>query len=193
MNVELASLLLSVVTLVPGAGAPGQTGKWLDGKPGDWNKAGAPVPRAKPNHENADRCRREYARTPSTPADRQVAAAGWQLYGPTQIYNQTAVVSALSGYDGMCRPFGYQTFVFQNGKFAGTISPAPMDSRTDGAAVQPELFSADSLRVQFQRYSGSDPLCCPSRTTSVTYKIENSAGGPRLSPTNVSTSDNPKQ
>jgi hypothetical protein len=167
-------------------------GSWLDAPPKTWNTAGAAIPKAKPNPDNASRCRREDARHPTLPADRQVAAAGWTLMGATLVYNQTTVVSALSGYDGMCRPNGYQTFVFRNGKFAGTISPTSMDSRTDGAASPPRLVSEDMLTVQFLRYSESDALCCPSRTTSVTYKLENAAGGALLVPTNISTSDNPK-
>jgi hypothetical protein len=38
-----------------------------------------------------------------------------------------------AGYDGMCRPRQYQDFVFVGSVFAGTLSPQPMDSRTDGA------------------------------------------------------------
>jgi len=61
--------------------------------------------------------------------------------------------SGESAFDGMCRPLGYQFFVFSGGRFAGTLSPHPMDSRTDGAAQIPPLVSARELAAAFSRYA----------------------------------------
>ena len=53
------------------------------------------------------------------------------------------MISGLAAYDGMCRPLGYQSFVFVDGVFAGTVSPEPMNSRTTGAATDVNLRYAD--------------------------------------------------
>lgn len=44
----------------------------------------------------------------------------------------------------MCRPRQSQDFLFVRGMFAGTLSPQPMDSRTDG--VLTSLARIDSNR-----------------------------------------------
>ncbi|MFN8557187.1 MAG: LppP/LprE family lipoprotein [Dehalococcoidia bacterium] len=97
------------------------------------------------------------------------------------------VVLGASNYDGMCRPLGYQVFVFADGLFAGTVAPVPMDSRTDGAAGPSSLVDGDRLNVTFSRYAPSDPLCCPSRTSSVTYAIDRAGAAPVLRATSVFT------
>lgn len=71
----------------------------------------------------------------------------------------------------MCRPLQYQSFVFVDGEFAGTLSPEPMDSRTDGALGHITLHSGTQLTAEYSRYEESDPLCCPSRRTVVTFEI----------------------
>jgi heat shock protein HslJ len=85
------------------------------------------------------------------------------------------VLRGTAGYDGMCRPRAYQAFVFVKGVFAGTLSPQPMDSRTDGALDRVFLESDRRLSAEYRRYATSDPLCCPSRTTTASFEI---AGGP---------------
>ena len=92
------------------------------------------------------------------------------------------MISGLSGYDGMCRPMGYQSFVFVDGVFAGTISPEPMDSRTTGAANDVNLWYADQLSAEYVRYAEDDPLCCASGTDSVEFTIEVTPDGPVLNP-----------
>jgi len=82
--------------------------------------------------------------------------------------------------DGMCRPLAYQIFVFADGRFAGTLSPVPMNSRTDGAAQTPELFGS-TVRVAYSRYAPSDPLCCPSHVDTLGFRITRGAKGPALS------------
>ncbi len=40
-----------------------------------------------------------------------------------QRFGDGEVVLGRSGVDGMCRPLGYQGFVFVGGRFAGTLAP----------------------------------------------------------------------
>ena len=161
---------------------------WLDEPLSNWNKPGTaiPKPRQSVNSENPSHCK-EVERSPTTPADRAVAAAGWSLYGLEQTYGKTVVVWARSGWDGMCRPLGYQAFAFSGGQFAGTVSPEPMDSRTDGAVSRVRIANETTLVGGFLRYTTSDALCCPSRTTRVTFKIVNSPEGAVLVPESIQT------
>jgi hypothetical protein len=62
--------------------------------------------------------------------------------------------------------------VFVKDAFVGTLSPRLMDSRTDGALSEVHLLSATSMDVVYLRYQSTDPLCCPSRLTTVRYRIE---------------------
>jgi hypothetical protein len=93
----------------------------------------------------------------------------------------------MSGVDGMCRPMGYQDFVFVDGKFAGTLSPRPMDSRTDGASQRIVLQNSDRIIVVFNRYKDTDPLCCPSQLSRVVYQIETVSGLPVVVPKEAET------
>ena len=81
---------------------------------------------------------------------------------------------ATASADGMCRPNGFQAFVFVNGVFAGTLSPVLMNARTDGsiASLNVSIFNAGEISADFARYSDQDPLCCPHGTTNVLYQIK---------------------
>jgi len=85
----------------------------------------------------------------------------------------------------MCRPREYQAFVFVRGVFAGTLSPQPMESRSDGSLGRLFLQNEKQLIAEYQRYDKSDPLCCPTKHTSVVFDIEN---GPLVRPVSASTS-----
>lgn len=184
----LAAALALMVTFAGSATPWG--GGWLDQPtPPAWNKAGAripPAPRFDPDPFLARQCASQ-ARAPASDADRAVAKAGWVLMGASQRFGETEVVLARSGVDGQCRPLGYQAFVFSGGRFAGTLAPRPMDSRTDGAAQVPQLWSADAIVVPFSRYASGDPLCCPSRLSTVQYRVEAGAKGPLVNVTDVTT------
>jgi hypothetical protein len=124
-----------------------------------------------------------------------VVAAGWMLVGAYQGGYGAMVVLGTSSFDGMCRPLGFQTFVFYHETFVGTISPVLMDSRTDGVEqrvfISPSFGSPGappSISADFSRYGASDPLCCPSRVSNVTYDIELTTAGWVLTPKDVSTS-----
>ena len=133
----------------------------------------APLPRPdsslNPNDARA-RCS-EQIRLPENDAERALVRAGWMLYGPVQSYGTTRIIMAMSGVDGMCRPLGYNAFVYWDGRYAGTLSPNAMNSRTDGALKSYHLAGPARLSAEFSRYTPSDPLCCPTRTAYVAYEI----------------------
>jgi len=180
MTLLLAAVLLSGAT-------PASAGFWLDQqKPTNWNKPGAAVPKTRSQIDPSELTRCKTTLRPATsPEDRQVTQAGWKLFGSLQVFGSTTLVRGLSGFDGMCRPRGYQEFVFVDGKFAGTLSPSPMDSRTDGATGTIYLFRATNLNVEFSRYKAEDPLCCPSSKSMVDYQIERRGSQPLVVPTSV--------
>jgi hypothetical protein len=179
----VACWLAITAALVPRIAAA--DGAWLDQPISVWNAPGMNLPRA-PGMDPATnpQCLSDN-RPIETDADQALADAGWTLFGGYQGGWNTLVVRGLSGYDGMCRPLGYNEFVFVDGDFAGTISPELMDSRTDGVGDVRFFAAKDSLAAQFQRYAPTDPLCCPSATMSVTYKIVRTANGPVLVPQSV--------
>ena len=176
-----AALMGAILTLLPGAAQA--DGAWLDGPPVQWNSPGMAVPAA-PFTEDLDTtgfpfCGRD-ERPVETFEDEAVANAGWRLFGTYEAGWGVTVIHALTGYDGMCRPMGYQVFVFADGHFAGTISPEPMNSRTDGAGGSVLLLApGNALSAAFQRYADTDPLCCPSRRSLVGYSIELDRTGTR--------------
>ncbi|HLZ73254.1 MAG TPA: LppP/LprE family lipoprotein [Dehalococcoidia bacterium] len=181
----LAALLLAALALV-GARPAHADGSWMDQPLVNWNTAGAAVPAAPAGDFSNPRCGQD-ERPVETAEDQAVSDAGWTLFGAYQGGWGITLISGLSGYDGMCRPFGYQFFVFVNGAFAGTISPEAMNSRFDGSATIVRLVSSGRITAQFSRYSDADPLCCPSRISFVTYGFDDSQGAPLLAPLEVST------
>ena len=114
-------------------------------------------------------------------------AAGWSLIGKARVAGATTVLLAEASVDGMCRPWDYQGFVFVKRHFAGTLSPALMDSRADGALSEVRLLSPTDIEVSFLRYVDADPLCCPSRLSTVRYVIERRATRPTVIPLSVQT------
>lgn len=165
------------------------SGAWLDVPLKNWNVAGAAIPKAPKPESDAElraRCG-EQGRPPSSAADRALVAAGWTLYGPLQSFGDASLIVAGSDVDGMCRPLGYQGFVFVGDVLAGTIAPAPMDSRSDGAETEAMLTGSRAVYAEFSRYGEKDPLCCPSRQSTVTYVIEGEPGKPLLVPQSAFT------
>lgn len=150
-----------------------------------WQASGPDIP-APPRSSmtpeaDAKRCG-ESTRKPSLEVDRALVRAGWKLYGPALVYGRTTIVKARSDADGMCRPLNYNVFVFYDDKFAGTISPVPMNARTDGAETSVHILNQEEITAEFARYTAQDPLCCPSSTSRVTFAIKDDPGGPRLVP-----------
>lgn len=161
---------------------------WLD-RPitTNWNSANGIVPTAPRTEElpNSPQCR-DGIRPPESIADRAVTRAGWFLYGPAQAYGPVTLITAMAGVDGMCRPDQTNAFVFVSNRFAGTLAPQPTGARLDGTLRDARLLNRNELAAEFARYTSSDPLCCPSQTTTVSYSIE---GGARsiVKPGEVST------
>ncbi|MCI0390454.1 MAG: YbaY family lipoprotein [Acidobacteria bacterium] len=179
-NLALACTVVSAVIAVVDvscAQGAGTDGSWLGKSPTSWNKLGDSIPQGRKTDGDPAalaRCQ-EQTRQPESAADRALVGAGWKLYGPVQSYSGTSVITALSGVDGMCRPMNFQAFVFVNDTFAGTLSPTPMNSRSDGALTNIRLIGPTKISAEFVRYTASDPLCCPSKTMSVNYSL--SRGG----------------
>ena len=193
------ALSLAVLTLMLSlSGRVVADGAWLNQPaPAGWNNAGEPIPLAPAMSSLANPQCAATGRPPETDEDRDVAARGWTLVSTYQGGYGVLVLTGASDFDGMCRPNGFQTFVFYHGTFIGTISPDLMNSRTDG--VQREVFispsfgrpgAPPSLIATFSRYTATDPLCCPSSASSVQYQIEYTSGGWVLTATSVMTTPN---
>lgn len=146
---------------------------WLDEASPSWNAPGMAIPTAPdvgaPDAFLEERCAAQ-VREPETAEDRQLADAGWRLFGGYQAGWGLTVVDAFVGFDGMCRPTPYQVFVFDHGAFAGTLAPEPMFPRTDGALSDAHLFRGE-ISAEYERYAPTDPLCCPSGSAVVRFAV----------------------
>jgi hypothetical protein len=167
----------------------GVRGAWLDQPLVSWNASGAAVPTAPPaagDSPSTPRCA-GLLRSPTTAVERAVTDRGWSLAAATETRDRVTIVIAGTAVDGMCRPLGYQGFVFLDTRFAGTLSPVPMDARTDGAETRASIEGPSAVRATYARYLPTDPLCCPSRTSTVRFVIEHDAGGVVLVPRELVT------
>jgi hypothetical protein len=174
--------------------AADSAGAWLDAHTlTNWNDAyrELPSPPAATGEPAADRCEDE-GRAAGRPEERQVTEAGWSLFGEPHTRGGTAVVVAANGADEMCRPLDLQAFVFVDGRFAGTLAPHPMQARTDGVLDRIQMFES-TLRADFNRYAAADPPCCPSRTSTVSYRLVADRRGPLLVPDRVGTVPKPRK
>ena len=187
--VAAALLIVAIIASHPAIGSgQGTIASWLDEpKPVSWNKPGLRIPDAPPASENVDPRCRDLARPPQSDEDKRVHDLGWDLVGAYQGGWQILVLRGTAGYDGMCRPRQYQDFVFVGGVFAGTLSPGPMDSRTDGSLIGVSLESSSRLTADYARFAATDPLCCPSRITTVVFDIAH--GTPVVQPVSTSTAN----
>lgn len=181
-HVRLGALVLAIVTIL--AGALPQTaaadGSWLDSASTTWNTPGMAIPKAPPfAPDNDPRCL-EQLKPAESDAARAVEAAGWKLFSGDLTDSHVRIVRGLAAFDGMCRPMDYQLFAFTAATppvFLGTLSPTPMDSRTDGGLNQIELVNLDRVVARYARYKDSDALCCPSAVSTVTYRVEQRGTG----------------
>jgi hypothetical protein len=173
-----------------GAQSPGD---WLEqAVPDNWNQPGAGVPAAPQAYVPGPdpRCGQQ-ERTSESPEEDQVVAQGWRLFNAAEVGWHLRLVNGLVAYDGMCRPLQFQGFVFADGQFAGTISPQPMDSRTDGVGRILDVLGPDNLSGQFVRYAPTDPLCCPSSTFFVQFKVDRGGDAPLLVPLDSTRTNTP--
>ncbi len=173
-----ARILTLGVTILAAVGSVLAQTSWLDRPLNNWNDSSGVVPQA-PRFvadPGLTRCR-QTIRNPESIADRAVTRAGWSLFGAAQTYGAVTVVNGLAGFDGMCRPTQYNTFVFVGSRFAGTLAPDVMDSRTDGSLIEARLYNPTSITAEFNRYTSNDPLCCPSQTSTVSYTVTTGTRG----------------
>ena len=167
--------------------SPHPKASWLDEpKPVSWNRPGAVIPSAPRTAATADPRCRATARPAESEADKRLTALGWDLIGAYQGGWGILMIEGAAGYDGMCRPLAFQSFVFVGGVFAGTLSPEPMDSRSDGALNRVTLRDGRRLVAEYARYGPKDALCCPSGTASVVFELGTDAA--LLRPVSVSAS-----
>lgn len=177
-----------IIVLAAGAvGAAGAQDGWLDDPLVPWNAPGMAIPVPPPDVQGpVDPICMRSVRSAETPEDEAVVGHGWMLFGTYEGGWGLRVLGATAGFDGMCRPVGYQYFVFWEGQFAGTLSPVPMVSRTTGAG---RILSIDSERrivASFPRYAETDPLCCPSRPAlALEFRVQITDRGPTLVPERV--------
>jgi hypothetical protein len=187
--IVVVSLAL-VLTLVPTVA--GADGAWLDGPVANWNTPGMEIPRA-PATDPAVNPNCPAGRAPATPREQAVVDAGWKLYGGFIQGTSVEHMSGLAGYDGMCRPMQFNVFVFVNGVFAGTLSPTPMNSRTDGSLNGLEVVNLASYTGRYSRYTSQDPLCCPSGISTAVFEIDRSGSAPIVSLRSLKTEAVPVQ
>jgi LppP/LprE lipoprotein len=171
-----------ILTLMLPSLTSAQEESWIDADLAPWNTPGMAIPTAPTIDGNPDPRCVERERPAETAEDDALIAKGWRLFLPYQRGWGVTLISGLAAYDGMCRPLGYQSFVFVDGVFAGTVSPEPMNSRTTGAATDVNLRYADQLTSKYLRYAPDDPLCCASGSDSVNFSIEDTPDGPVLNP-----------
>jgi hypothetical protein len=166
-----------------------RAGSWLDQPLEPWYTPASPVPRAPAPVAAGLSARCQLPLLTSTDAERAVSEAGWLpflVFDRRMQEHGLEVVGGMTDVDGMCRPLGFNVFVFENGRFAGTLSPAPMSSRTDGVIGAVRIVDAETITAEFARYDEDDALCCPSRRMSVRYRVMHE-NGPSVSPADVRT------
>jgi hypothetical protein len=184
----VAAALFAAGTLAQ-AGAADGTG-WLDRPLTNWNRPGAALPRAPQGPSAAEVLKRcpPVGPQPSSAAARQLSAAGWLPFFPLDreiVQGDVEILAGMADADGMCRPMGYQLFVFVGGAFAGTLSPQPMDSRADQSSGPLRVLEDGVVQADFSRFTSSDALCCPSAHVAVRYKIDRQQTPPLLVPSEV--------
>jgi hypothetical protein len=161
---------------------------WLDQPLQSWNIAASAIAKASNPadaiQKDAERCALAVPR--DTAGERALAAGGWipfHLFDRQMSERDVEIVGGLAASDGMCRPMRFNVFVFVGGKFAGTLSPVPMDSRADAVVAGGIRVAADdSVSAEFARYTDKDALCCPSARVRVRYQIDRTGASPVVVP-----------
>jgi hypothetical protein len=178
------------VLLLLGLSLSAQTpeASWLDRPLKNWNVPGRALPRAVPNGETIAEISKRCAMPSltSTSGEQALAGAGWlplHMFDRQIVQRDVEIVGGLAGADGMCRPTQFNVFVFVKGQLAGTLSPSDMDSRTDGSIGGGiRLAEDETIAAEFARYTGVDPLCCPSGRVTVRYRIDRTSSPPVVVP-----------
>ena len=170
-------LIAVALLLSPQIAAQGGSQIWLDRPLANWNTGVKNFPQppkvAEPVQKFAARCKLGVRQ--ASPGERALADAGWLPYLHVDrqlVQGDIEIVGGMSGADGMCRPTGFNLFVFVAGQLAGTLSPVPMSSREDGSIGAVRLAPDGVIAAEFARYTEKDPLCCPSGRVGVRYRID---------------------
>jgi LPXTG-motif cell wall-anchored protein len=204
-----AALALAVVGAAAAAAPAWAAGPiWLDAPLQRWSgpASGVPKPPVQTNTRTGAPldigqavraiCRQQ-ERGPLVEEEKQVSAAGWYLesYWPPVQAADVTVVTAVSWYDGMCRPWAYQALMFVGGRFAGTVSPVTMNSRFDGMLDRPPVIAPGPVvEATFTRYAERDALCCPSLPkVLVRYELTAVGAGRVFAPTSAAVLPLPPQ
>ncbi len=175
MNRMLFSII-AVTVILSAAFAESQI--WLDLPLSNWNQSSEKVPQAPASSgDYGIRCKAQ-VRPPENLLDQALVGAGWMPFGVPQSDGGTFIITAMSGANASCRPLGYQAFVFSDGKVAGTLSPALMNSQMDGSIQNIRMFSGTAIEVDFSRVPASN-------ISSVRFEIRQSPTGPVLVPLEI--------
>jgi hypothetical protein len=188
--VKFALLLCGTLLFTASAVAQKAEDGWLDRPLSNWNNPNRPIERAMPTGETiaemAKRC--DSPLRQSTEGERALANAGWLPFRPFDrqiLQRDVEILGGMAEADGMCRPQEFNIFVFVKGELAGTLSPALMASRTDGAVGAIRLADDDTIAAEVVRYLEKDALCCPSSRVTVRYRIDRTAPRPVVVPVSV--------
>ena len=190
MTTALAIVLVGSAVVAAQAAEP----TWLDRALANWNTPDGAMPPAPSNAEPIAEITRRcplLSMKRNTQGERAVADAGWlpfHLFDRQIVDDDVEIVGGLAGVDAMCRPVGFNVFVFVGGRLAGTLSPGPMASHTDGSLAGGVRFADDTIAAEFARYAETYALCCPSGRVTVRYRIDRKRWPPvvvpvRLQPT----------
>jgi hypothetical protein len=184
----MIQVILVLATAAATLGAQ-ETATWLDRPLVNWNEPGTAVPDPPKNDESRDGVIARCKLTPpsTTVAEKALDAAGWiPFWNVAQqlVREDVEIIGGMAASDGMCRPASYNLFVFVGGRFAGMLSPTPMNSRFDGSSGAVRMRPPE-ITAEFARYAPGDAMCCPSSRVAVRYRIDRRAQGPVVVPEEV--------
>ena len=163
---------------------------WLDQRLTEWNQVGASVATA-PTTLDAQASLEKRCGSPKSASPESIAAVRRGRWAPFLHLDETIARNGIEVIGGMtaatpgCEPEAFNLFVFVDGAFAGTVSPAAMMPARDGAAGAVRITSAETMTVEFARYTPRDAACCPSSRVRVSYRINRTRAGPTVIATDV--------
>lgn len=184
---RLVTLTCVLPALVATLGA--QTASWLDRPLDGWNTPAMAVPPAPPRAAGLDAALKTCA-TPvpaPSPAVSAVARAGWTPFlhqDRALTRDDVEIVAGLTSLTSICEADRFNLFVFTGGRFAGTLSPAPMHANRDGVAGAVRIAGAETITAEFGRYAAGDSECCPTSRVRVTYALTRGPN-PAVHPTSL--------
>jgi hypothetical protein len=191
MTRDLGRILLLMVATATELGAGGGwqdlPSTWLDRPLASWNEVVDAVPRAPASSSSGadilERCQLPTLRT--TSGEQALAEAGWipfHYLDRPLVRDDVETVGGMLDADAMCGPMRYNLFVFVGGRFAGTLSPSPMDSRVDASSATVRLLAEGTITADFARFAPGDATCCPSSRVTVVYRIDRAGARPVVVP-----------